>query len=380
MATCAVGFTTQAKFSVARDTIEPLQKENERMTGDPLHAVALELVSGGRGLLAADESLGTANRRFAPLGIPQTEEMRRAYREVLFTTPDLGRYISGVILFDETIRQSRRDGVSFVRTLQDAGMIPGIKPDKGTVDLALHPGEHVTEGLDGLAPRVAEYAQMGAKFAKWRAIIEIGPGTPTDAAIAANAMALARYAAICQAGGLVPIVEAEVLMDGGRTHTLEQSFVAHERTLEGVFLALAKEGVVFERMLLKPSMVIPGERSSEKATPNDVATATVRCFKRWVPAAVPGIAFLSGGQTPEQATANLNEINRIAPTEGAPWPLTFSFSRALQEPALAAWKGNDANAHEAQAELLKRARLASLAASGKYDPQMESEPILAGVS
>jgi fructose-bisphosphate aldolase, class I len=342
------------------------------MSADPLHAVALELVTGGRGLLAADESVGTANRRFAPLGIPQTEEMRRAYREVLFTTADLGHYISGVILFDETIRQNRKDGVSFVRTLQDGGMIPGIKPDKGTVDLALHPGEHVTEGLDGLAPRIAEYVALGAKFAKWRAIIEIGPGTPTDAAIEANAHVLARYAALCQAGGLVPIVEAEVLMDGGRTHTIEQSFVAHERTLRMVFAALANQGVVFERMLLKPSMVIPGEKSSQKVTANDIATATVQCFKRWVPAAVPGIAFLSGGQRAEEATANLNAINRVAETEHAPWPLTFSYSRALQERALAAWNGNDANASKAQAELLKRAKLNSLAAQGQYDPRMEA--------
>jgi fructose-bisphosphate aldolase, class I len=349
------------------------------MSVDQLHSVALELVSAGRGLLAADESTGTADRRFAPLGIPQTEEMRRAYRDVLFTTPDLGRYISGVILFDETIRQRRRDGVTFVQTLQDGGMIPGIKPDKGTVDLALHPGEHVTEGLDGLAERIAEYARMGAKFAKWRAIVEIGPGTPTDAALIANAGALARYAAICQAGGLVPIVEAEVLMDGGRAHTLEQSFATHERTLRAVFDALADQSVVFERMLLKPSMVIPGEKSPQKVTATDVATATIRCFKRWVPAAVPGIAFLSGGQTPEGATANLNEIVRMAATERAPWPLTFSFSRALQEPALTAWHGNDANAHQAQAALLKRAQLASLAALGKYDPEMEHETELAGV-
>jgi len=343
------------------------------MTVDPLHAIALELVSGGRGLLAADESLPTANKRFAPLGIPQTEEMRRAYREMLFTTPGLGKYISGVILFDETIRQSRKDGVSFVKTLVDGGMIPGIKPDKGRVELALHPGEEVTEGLDGLAVRVAEYARMGAKFGKWRAVISIGPGTPTDAALEANAMGLAQYAAICQAGGLVPIVEAEVLMDGGRTHSLEQSFSAHERTLRKVFDALNDEDVVLERMILKPSMVIPGEKSTQQVTPNDVATATVRCFKRWVPAAVPGIVFLSGGQSPEQATANLNEISRVGKTEGAPWPLTFSFSRALQDTALATWRGNEANAQRAQAELLKRARLASLATQGKYDPTMERE-------
>jgi fructose-bisphosphate aldolase, class I len=349
------------------------------MNVDQLHAVGLALVPTGRGLLAADESLGTANRRFAPLGIPQTEEMRRAYREVLFTTPYLGRYISGVILFDETIRQSRKDGVSFVQTLQDGGMIPGIKPDKGTVDLALHPDELVTEGLDGLATRVAEYVRLGAKFAKWRAVVSIGPGTPTDAALSANADALARYAAICQAGGLVPIVEAEVLMDGGRTHTIEQSFTAHERTLRAVFGALAVQGVALEGMLLKPSMVIPGEKSAQRVTPNDVATATIRCFKRWVPAAIPGIVFLSGGQSPEQATANLNEINRVAPTEHTPWPLTFSFSRALQEPALTAWDGKDANAATAQRALLKRARLNSLAAQGKYDPRMEAEPAAATV-
>ncbi len=341
------------------------------MTTDTLHDVALQLVSGGRGLLAADESVGTADRRFAPLGIPQTEAMRRAYREVLFTTPDLGRYINGVILFDETIRQNRRDGVSFVRTLQDGGMVSGIKPDKGTVDLALHPDEQVTEGLDGLAVRVADYVQLGAKFAKWRAVVSIGPGTPTDGALQANAHALARYAAICQAGGLVPIVECEVLMDGGRTHSIEQSFVAHERALRFVFDALADQGVALERMLLKPSMVIPGEKSGQVVSANDVATATLHCFKRWVPAAVVGIAFLSGGQGTEEATANLNEINRVAQNERTPWPLTFSYSRALEQPALAAWNGNDTNTARAQRELLKRARLNSLAAQGKYEPSME---------
>lgn len=347
------------------------------MSTHPLASVAQAMVAPGKGILAADESIGTANKRFAPLGIPQTEEMRRAYREMLFTTPNLGTYISGVILYDETIRQSEKNGKPFVKTLSDAGMLPGIKVDTGTQPLALAPGEKITEGLDGLAKRVKEYVEMGAKFAKWRAVIEISKVgaarvTPTMRAIEANAHALARYAAICQEGGLVPIVEPEVLMDGDHDHTLERSHEVHEITLRTVFAQLAAQGVIFEHMVLKPSMVIPGQQSAQKVSVNDVATATVEVLLRTVPAAVAGIAFLSGGQGNEEATADLNEINKVAKGR-APWPLTFSYGRALQQPALQQWNGNDANVKQAQAELAKRARLNGAAAQGAYSPDMERE-------
>jgi fructose-bisphosphate aldolase class I len=342
-----------------------------------LASIAKTMVSGGRGLLAADESIGTANKRFAPLNIPQTEEMRRAYREMLFTDKGIGEYISGVILFDETIRQSRKDGVSFVQTLQDNNMLPGIKLDKGLVPQALAAGEQVTEGLDGLPARVDEYVKMGAKFAKWRAVIAIGPQTPTERALRASAHGLARYGAICQAGGLVPIIEPEVLMDGGRDHSFETSFEVHERTLRIVFEELAGQGVAFEEMVLKPSMVVPGQKSAQKVTSKQIAEATVTVLKRWVPGAVSGIAFLSGGQGDEEATENLNDINLYAQSAGQPWPLTFSYGRALQQPALQAWNGSDANVPAAQAALIKRARLNMLAALGKYTPEMEREPELA---
>jgi fructose-bisphosphate aldolase class I len=342
------------------------------MSAQSLETVAKAMVSPGRGILAADESTGTANKRFAPLNIPQTEEMRRAYREMLFTAPGFGTNLSGVILFDETIRQSRKDGVSFVKTLEENDSLPGIKLDKGLVPQALAaPGEQVTEGLDGLAQRVAEYVALGAKFAKWRAVISIGEGTPTVRAIEASAHALARYAAICQAGGLVPIVEPEVLMDGGRTHSIEKSFEVHELTLRIVFEQLAAQGVVFEQMVLKPSMVIPGEKSTQKVTANDVATATVTALKRWVSGAVPGIAFLSGGQGDEQATENLNEINKVAQSIGAPWPLTFSYGRALQHEALTLWNGSDANVAKAQEALIKHAAENGLAALGTWVPSRE---------
>ena len=343
------------------------------MSIQSLVEVAKAMVSGGRGLLAADESVGTENRRFAPLDIPQTEEMRRSFREVLFTAQGIGKYISGVILFDETIRERRRDGVSLVQTVQDGGMIPGIKVDQGLVPQALAAGDEITEGLDGLHSRVAEYVKMGAKFAKWRAVVSIGPQTPSDRALHASAHGLARYAAICQAGGLVPIVEAEVLMDGGRDHSLETSFAVHERTLRSVFEALADQGVSFEGMVLKPSMVLPGEKFPRKATPGQVADATVTVLKRWVPSAVAGISFLSGGQSDEDATVNLNEVTRVADRVGRPWPLTFSYGRALQQAALHAWKGGESNAPAARAAFVKRARLNALAALGKYAPEMENE-------
>jgi fructose-bisphosphate aldolase, class I len=336
--------------------------------------IAIAMVSGGRGLLAADESVGTENKRFAPLGIPETEEMRRSFREALFTTPGMSRYISGVILFDETIHESRRDGVSLVQTIEGGGMIPGIKLDKGLVPQALTEGEQVTEGLDGLPQRVAAYVKLGAKFAKWRAVVSIGPETPSERNLRASCHGLARYAAICQAGGLVPIVEAEILMDSGHDHSLETSFAVHERVLRLVFEALAEEGVSFEAMVLKPSMVVPGERSIQKATSNQIAQATVTVLKRWVPSAVSGIAFLSGGQGDEEATANLAEINRVADRVGRPWPLTFSYGRALQQAALRAWHGSDGNLQAAHAAFAKRARLNMLAALGQYAPEMEHQP------
>jgi fructose-bisphosphate aldolase, class I len=343
------------------------------MSTESLAEIARAMVSRGRGLLAADESLGTENRRFAALDIPQNEETRRSFREILLTAPGVGKYLNGVILFDETIRQSRSDGVSFVKAIEESGMIPGIKLDKGLVPQALTEGEEVTEGLDGLAARVAEYAKMGAKFAKWRAVVSIGPKTPSERALYASGHALARYAAICQAGGLVPIVEAEVLMDGGHDHSLETSFAVHERTLRFVFEALAQQGVSFEAMVLKPSMVLPGEKSPQKATPAEIAEATVTVLKRWVPSAVSGIAFLSGGQGDEEATANLNETVRAADRLGRPWPLTFSYGRALQQAALHAWNGSSRNAPAAHAAFIKRARLNAAASLGKYAPAMERE-------
>jgi fructose-bisphosphate aldolase class I len=354
------------------------------MSTESLAAVAKALVAPGEGILAADESVGTANKRFAPLGIPQSEEMRRAYREMLFTTPGIGEYFSGVILYDETIRQSRKDGVSFVETLNAAKIIPGIKVDEGTQPLPFAPGEKITEGLDGLPKRVAEYVKLGAKFAKWRAVLEISksgaqPVTPTWRGLLANAHALARYAAICQEGGLVPIVEPEVLMDGDHDHSMERSFEVHELTLRVVFAQLAELGVHLDQMILKPSMVIPGQKSSQKVSNLEVASATVEVLLRTVPPAVAGIAFLSGGQDDEEATETLNEINKLAAGR-APWPLTFSYGRALQAAALKTWNGDDANVPAAQAELLKRAKLNGLASLSRYDKALEQEPprILAG--
>jgi fructose-bisphosphate aldolase class I len=340
-----------------------------------LASVAKALVAPGKGILAADESTGTANKRFAPLNIPQTEEMRRKYREMLFTSPHFGERISGVILYDETIRQNDSHGKPLAQVISEAGSMPGIKLDTGTVQLALGgPDEKVTEGLDGLAKRVDEYVKLGAKFAKWRAVIAIDEGIPTHRCIHANAHALARYAAICQAGGLVPIVEPEVLMDGEHSkHSLERSFEVHEWTLRHVFEELAAADVRFEEMLLKPSMVIPGQKSSRRATPREVAGSTVTVLMRWVPAAVAGIAFLSGGQGDEDATGHLNEINLVAQERKAPWPLTFSYGRALQQAAIALWKGQDANVAAAQAALAHRAKMNGLAALGRYSAEMEKD-------
>jgi fructose-bisphosphate aldolase class I len=347
-----------------------------------LAATVKGMMAPGKGILAADESVGTANKRFAALSIPQTEEMRRKYREMLFTAPGFGEYFSGVILYDETIRQSDSHGKPLVKVIEEAGSLPGIKLDTGTFSLALGgPDEKVTEGLDGLAKRVDEYVKMGATFAKWRGVIAIDEGIPTDRCIHANAGALARYAAICQAGGLVPIVEPEVLMDGDHSkHTLETSFAVHERTLGAVFHELARAGVAFEGMVLKPSMVIPGQKSGQTKSAREIAEATLTVLTRWVPAAVGGIAFLSGGQGNEEATLNLNEINLLAKERRAPWTLTFSFGRALQQPAIATWRGDDANVSAAQAELTRRGKLNGLAALGKYAPSMESERDLVGAS
>ncbi|HEV3158160.1 MAG TPA: class I fructose-bisphosphate aldolase [Candidatus Baltobacteraceae bacterium] len=332
--------------------------------------VAKAMVAPGKGILAADESFGTANKRFEKLGIPTTEEMRRSYREMLFTTKDLASSISAVILFDETIRQGKKDGTSFVQVLERNGILPGIKLDLGTVTLPNTHGEKVTEGLDGLAKRVAEYVGLGAKFAKWRAVIDVGPAIPSDRAIEANAHALARYAAICQAGGLVPIVEPEVLMDGD--HTLERCREVTERTLKRTFWELAKAGVILEQMVLKPNMVISGMKCPTQAGVLDVSKATLETLLRTVPAAVAGVAFLSGGQSDEIAAAHLNEINRLAKGR-APWPITFSYGRALHQSAMTAWRGSDAHWADGQAALSKRARCNAAAASGRYSAETEKE-------
>jgi fructose-bisphosphate aldolase class I len=344
-----------------------------------LAAVAQAMVAPGKGILAADESTGTANKRFVPLGIPETEEMRRHYRDLLFTAPEFGSFFSGVILYDETIRQNGRSGKSFVEILQSQHSFPGIKLDTGVHPLALaKPEEKITEGLDGLAKRVDEYVKLGAKFAKWRAVITIdeATGIPTDACLHANAHALARYAAICQAGGLVPIVEPEVLMDGERSHSIETSFAVHERTLHHVFNELHRANVKHEEMILKPSMVIPGQKSTQTASVEEVAEQTLTVLLRYVPAAVAGIAFLSGGQDDVEATAHLNAINVLAKKHHAPWPLTFSYGRALQQPALNLWKGDDANAPAAQKALHHRAQMNSLAARGEWTPALEKEDSL----
>ena len=337
-----------------------------------LHALsdtAAALLAGHKGLLAMDESTGTADKRFAALGIPQSAAARRAYRDLIVTAPGLGESIGGAILYDETIRQATLDGRPFVQALDEAGIIAGIKVDAGARPLALHPGEHVTEGLDGLGPRLAEYVSMGARFAKWRAVIDIDEaGLPTPGGLAANAHALARYAAACQQAGLVPIVEPEVLMDGA--HTLARCAEVTERTLHAVFAALREQGVRLEGMLLKPNMVVPGLACPRQATADEIADATIACFRRAVPAAVAGIAFLSGGQSAQDATARLNAMNaRFAGR--LPWPVAFSFARAIQDPAMKAWAGHADHVTEAQRRLVERARLNRLARQGEYDASME---------
>jgi fructose-bisphosphate aldolase class I len=333
---------------------------------------ARRLVTEGRGLLAMDESNPTCNRRFLAAGIPQTEEARRAYRELIVTTPDLGSCISGAILYDETIRQTTKNGVPFAKALVHSDIMPGIKVDMGAKALAGHPGETVTEGLDGLRDRLVEYAGMGARFAKWRAVIALGSGLPSRGCVGANAQALARYAALCQEAGLVPIVEPEVLMDGA--HSLERCGEVTEDVLLAVFAALREQRVMLEAMILKPSMVLAGSTCSEQPTVEVVADVTVGCLLRVVPAAVPGIAFLSGGQSSELASARLSAMNKRTgpPKARLPWSLAFSFARAIQHPALEIWGGKTANVRQAQEALLHRAMCDREALHGEYSPAMET--------
>jgi len=336
------------------------------MTSHDLAATAQAMVAPGKGILAADESFGTIEKRFKSISVPNTEENRRAYRQMLFTAPGVGDYISGVIMFDETLRHTADDGTPFAGVLEKQGVIPGIKVDKGAKALAGFPGEQVTEGLDGLRERLAEYFSIGARFTKWRAVITIGNGLPTPSCIEANAHALARYAALSQEQGLVPIVEPEVLMDGD--HTIERCEEVTEATLKTVFMTLHAHRVVLERMLLKPNMVISAKQCPVQAGVEQVAEATVRCLRRCVPAAVPGIVFLSGGQSPEVATAHLNAMNALGEH---PWQLSYSYGRALQDEALKAWGGQASGVASGQKAFAKRGRCVSAARYGKYTKQME---------
>ncbi len=333
-----------------------------------LAKVAQAMVAKGKGILAADESTGTIEKRFKSINVENTEEHRRAYRDMLFSARGVGDFISGVILYDETLRQASADGTPFPVMLAKQGILPGIKVDTGAKPMALCPDETVTEGLDGLAKRCAEYVKLGAKFAKWRAVITIGNGIPSAACITANAHALARYGAICQEAGLVPIIEPEVLMDG--SHDIDACEAATEWTLRETFAALASQRVRLEEMVLKPSMVISAKDCARQASVDEVASRTLTVLKRTVPAAVPGIAFLSGGQSDELATAHLDAMNRMG---GGPWALTFSYGRALQAAALKAWKGAPANVAAAQAALMHRSRMNGLAAAGQYKADMEKK-------
>lgn len=332
-----------------------------------MESTAHALVAQDKGILAADESTGTIEKRLQSVGAACTEDNRRTYRELLFTTRGLGEFISGVILFDETIRQKSADGATLVEALHRQGIIPGIKVDKGAKALAGSPGEKITEGLDGLRERLAEYRGLGARFTKWRAVITVGANIPTDGCLRANAHGLARFAALSQEAGLVPIVEPEVLMDGD--HTIERHAEVTQRTLQIVFEALAETGVRLEAMLLKPNMVLSGKDCPQQASVAEAAEATLRCMRRTVPAAVPGLVFLSGGQSDVRATEHLNAMNQ---RNGAPWELSFSFGRALQAPALKAWAGLPANGAAAQQKLLHRARCNGAARCGNYSVAMES--------
>ena len=332
-----------------------------------LNRIANAMVAKGKGILAADESSGTIKKRFDGIRLDSTEEHRRTYREMLFTAPGAAQAVSGVILYDETIHQKTRDGTPFPEYLARHGMIPGIKVDLGAKPLAGFPGETITEGLDGLRERLVAYHGLGARFAKWRAVIDIGAGIPTAFAIEANAHALARYAALCQENDIVPIVEPEVLMDGG--HSLERCSEVSEQVLATVFDQLFAHQIALEGMVLKPNMVISGKKAPNRASPEQVAEATLRVLKRHVPPAVPGIAFLSGGQSPEEATLHLSLMNRMGPL---PWALTFSYGRALQDTALKAWGGTPANFAAGQKEFARRAQLNGAATTGRYAPEMES--------
>jgi fructose-bisphosphate aldolase class I len=337
------------------------------MSNQALESVAQAMVAKGKGLLAADESMGTIKRRFDSIKIESNDNNRRAYREMLFATKGVEEAISGVILFDETIRTTASDGTPFPQLLAKKGIIPGIKVDKGPVDIPGFPGEVVTEGLDGLRGRLKEYKELGAKFAKWRAVITIGDGIPTYTCLQANGHALARYAALCQEAEIVPIVEPEVLLDGN--HTIEQCQEVTEKTLKITFTELFLQRVHLEGMILKPSMVVSGKDNPRQAGVEEVAERTIQCLKRTVPAAVPGIAFLSGGQSAVSATQHLNAMNKVGPH---PWQVSFSYARALQDPALKAWKGEAGNVATAQRIFYHRAKMNSAARSGSYTAQMES--------
>src|SRR6202011_2213897 len=338
------------------------------MNRGELARIAKAMVVKNKGILAADESTSTIKKRFNSIKFESTEENRPTYREMLFTAPGAADYISGVILYDETIRQKTKDGTPFPEYLAKKGVIPGIKVDTGAKPLALFKGETITEGLDGLRERLVEYHKLGARFAKWRAVIDIGDGIPTAFAIEANAQALARYSALCQENDIVPIVEPEVLMDGA--HSIERCEQVTETVLASVFRELFEQRVMLEGMVLKPNMVISGKKAANRAPPQAVAEATVRVLRRHVPSAVPGIAFLSGGQSPTEATLHLSLMNKLGPL---PWSLTFSYGRALQDTALKAWGGVAANFPAGQKELAKRARLNGLATTGRYAADMESQ-------
>jgi len=333
-----------------------------------LSKTAAAMVAKGKGILAADESSGTCETRFKSVGVECTEESRRTYRGLLFTTPGIEQFLSGVILFDETLRQKTSDGVPFADYLARKGILPGIKVDKGAHDLALAPGEKVTEGLDGLAQRLSEYFKLGARFAKWRAVITIGEGIPTHACLYANAHALARYSALCQQASIVPIIEPEVLLNG--SHTIERCEEVTEATLRATYAALAAHNVALEHVILKSSMVVSGKDAKRQAGVDEVAERTVRVLKRTVPAAQPGVVFLSGGQSDESATAHLNAM---AAMKGLPWPLTFSYSRALQNPALGTWKGQSGNVAAAQRAFHHRAQMNALASQGKWKHELEKQ-------
>lgn len=336
------------------------------MNLNELNSVAKAMLANGKGILAADESTPTIGKRFAAIKTESTEASRRRYREMLFTTPGVEDYIGGVILYDETIRQATSDGVPFSEYMADLGMVPGIKVDTGAKPLAGFPGETITEGLDGLRERLAEYYELGARFAKWRAVINIGEDLPSDFCVQVNARVLARYAALCQEANIVPIVEPEVLMDGD--HSIARCEEATNAALAALFAALAEHKVALEGIVLKPNMVISGSVAADRAGPAEVAEASLRTLKAHVPEAVAGVAFLSGGQSPEEATEHLDLMNKSG---DLPWELSFSYGRALQAPALDAWRGSEDNYAAGQAALLKRAKLNSLAHGGEYDTGME---------